>query len=379
MPIIPSDWSGQKIVNATGLSGSGGFPVYAYAKSIEIIITDLDIFIDLIGFCPESINREVSLNLISGSAQLFFINGNGSYELITKEYLTFNTTNSFVDATLGRLGLSIKCNEITELFLGLRWDKNIAFDLYAPGALPPTFSVILESPVVTFANFIPDQVETFTVRLDRATFDDLTDGSYFVMATPQQTFNNAYEMGGVSIYSRGGIYGDHTPYIDDLWEIYFNDFIAPTDYNPNFKFSMGYNAGEYGDLIDYNYTLDVTYDEIERVFLVQHNGVTLLVNGSWPNPGTGGMEFNLPLRNKQYQFTVLFESVVTISLKTFYGADPYLFLLDSNSEYIDESDARLSMTLIPGNYIIEATTVLYGKSDSFQLRVSGKVSNLVLI
>lgn len=131
MPIIPTDWTGQETVNAIGSNGGGGFPVYANAKSIEITITNLDTFIDLIGFCPESINREVSLNLVSGSAQLFFINGNGSYELITKEYLTFNTTNNFVDATLGRLGLSIKCNEITEIFLVVRWDKDIAFNLYS--------------------------------------------------------------------------------------------------------------------------------------------------------------------------------------------------------------------------------------------------------
>ncbi|MGL4502739.1 MAG: hypothetical protein ACRC78_03950 [Planktothrix sp.] len=138
MPLIPSTWTGQETVNAVGVGG-GGFPVYQFAKSLNLTITELNTFIDLIGVSAESVNREVALDLISGSVQLFFKTLIGDYELITKENLTFDAVNNFVDATLGQLGLAVKCSEITELFLVLRWDKDVIFSTYTyTGTYPGT-------------------------------------------------------------------------------------------------------------------------------------------------------------------------------------------------------------------------------------------------
>ncbi|MGL6137181.1 MAG: hypothetical protein ACRC2M_07805 [Planktothrix sp.] len=130
MPIIPSNWSGQNIVNATGLSDSGGFPVYQFAKSIEININELESFVDLIGTCNELINREISLKVLLGNCKLYWKNLDGSYAPITtSDFLTIDNTYNFVDTTLGQLGLAVKCSEITELFLVLRWDKDVSFDI----------------------------------------------------------------------------------------------------------------------------------------------------------------------------------------------------------------------------------------------------------
>ncbi len=138
MPIIPSNWTGLNTVNAIGLSGgSGGLTGYAYAKQLTTTITELDTFIDLIGPCNEPISREVSLDLITGRLKLYWKNLDGTYTQLHRDNLIFNTGYKVVDLTLGQLGLSIKCSEVTELFLVLRWDKDIEFDLYSE-PVPPT-------------------------------------------------------------------------------------------------------------------------------------------------------------------------------------------------------------------------------------------------
>jgi len=140
MPIIPSNWTGSAAVNAIG--GSGGLTGYAYAKQLTTTIAELDTFIDLIGVCDEPISREVSLDLISGKFKLYWKSLDNTYTQITyaqihKDDLIFNTGYNFVDLTLGQLGLSIKCSELTEISLVLRWDKDIEFDLYSE-PVPPT-------------------------------------------------------------------------------------------------------------------------------------------------------------------------------------------------------------------------------------------------
>jgi hypothetical protein len=129
MPVIPSDWTGQQTIT-TNLNG-GGNPVYQFVKSNQITIIELDTFIDLIGVCNESISREVSLDLITGSIKLYWKGLDNSYTQIQKDNLIFDAGYNFVDFTLGQLGLSIKCSEVTELFLVIRWDKEIDFLIYS--------------------------------------------------------------------------------------------------------------------------------------------------------------------------------------------------------------------------------------------------------
>jgi|694.fasta_scaffold109514_3 hypothetical protein len=134
MPIIPSNWTGLDTVNAIG--GSGGLTGYAYAKQLTTTITELDTFIDLIGPCNEPISREVSLDLITGRLKLYWKNLDGTYTQLHRDNLIFNTGYKIVDLTLGQLGLSIKCSEVSELFLVVRWDKDIEFNIYNPPSPP---------------------------------------------------------------------------------------------------------------------------------------------------------------------------------------------------------------------------------------------------
>lgn len=137
MPIIPSNWTGSVAVNAIGIGGGSGSTSYAYANSLNATITELDTFIDLVGVCDEPISREVSLDLISGKVKLYWKGLDNSYtqiQIFTRQSgdaLVFTSGYNFVDLTLGQLGLSIKCSELTEISLVLRWDKDIEFNLYS--------------------------------------------------------------------------------------------------------------------------------------------------------------------------------------------------------------------------------------------------------
>lgn len=201
MPIIPASWTGYDTVNAIGLGGgsSGGSTSFAYAKSLNITITELDTFVDLIGVSSESIGRGFSLDLISGTAQLFWKQLDGSYILIFKDDLNFGSI--FVDFTLGQLGLAVKCSEITELFLVLRWDKNIVFDFYDPTTLsiPDLISVIdnvvyidetqgsVATDSVSCTAYFPDDIGEVVGGWEGMYLDGLTDSQPFYIMTVSYT------------------------------------------------------------------------------------------------------------------------------------------------------------------------------------------------
>ena len=125
MPIIPSNWTGQQTINATGISGGSGFPVYQFVSSNELTINEIDTYIDLVDYYPETVNREISLDIILGRCKLFWKNINGNYEQVAQSSFIFNVGTNFVDLTLGQLGLSIKVSEPTTIFLIIRSDKDI--------------------------------------------------------------------------------------------------------------------------------------------------------------------------------------------------------------------------------------------------------------
>jgi hypothetical protein len=175
MPIIPSNWTGSAAVNAIGIGGGSGSTSYAYANSLNATITELDTFIDLVGVCDEPISREVSLDLISGKVKLYWKGLDDSYtqiQIFTRQSgdaLVFNSGYNFVDLTLGQLGLSIKCSEITEISLVLRWDKDIEFDLYSEPVPPtPLITVIDNTFYVDQSQVInyPDPVTCYAYFVD---------------------------------------------------------------------------------------------------------------------------------------------------------------------------------------------------------------------
>ncbi|SKB11190.1 hypothetical protein PL11201_490078 [Planktothrix sp. PCC 11201] len=125
MPIIPSNWTGQQTINAIGISGGSGFPVYQFVSSNELTINEIDTYIDLVVSIPETVNREISLDIISGRCRLFWKNKDDSYRPVSPSNFNFLPGSNFVDVTLGQLGLSIKVSEPTEIFLIIRSDKDI--------------------------------------------------------------------------------------------------------------------------------------------------------------------------------------------------------------------------------------------------------------
>lgn len=384
MPIIPSNWTGLDTVNAIGLSGgSGGLTGYAYAKQLTTTITELDTFIDLIGVCNEPISREVSLDLITGRLKLYWKNLDGTYTQLHRDNLIFNTGYKVVDLTLGQLGLSIKCSEVTELFLVVRWDKNLPFDLHIP-VVPVSVTVV--NDIVTFANY--SDIETFTVSIN---LDGLNAVSWYwyLFLAPQLKWNQSYGMDDgdgivpsvVTQYEQD--YETSIPSNPFQWVINFANIDFVNTYNPVFKIALGFDEYNIGPAIDYSTTLDVIYDKATKTFNVSFPGVRLYEFGNWYD--AGGKSINLPLRNKHYQFTVLTSGVITIELYAYYNRDSYLYLLNSNNQIIGENDnsnnishiSKITQTLEPGNYIIVAATVVSGGGGQFKVTVTGKISNLV--
>lgn len=152
MAIIPNNWTGQETVNTN--INSNGNPCYQYAKTVITTINTLNEYIDLIGTCNEVINREVSMDVISGRAKLYWKNLDGTYQLINPTDV--NWKDSFVDLSLGQLGLSITTTEPTEIFFNVRWDRDIEFPVYNDVIInPPDNNLIV---VIDNAFYIDDNV-----------------------------------------------------------------------------------------------------------------------------------------------------------------------------------------------------------------------------
>jgi len=129
MPIIPSNWTGQNSINIGNSSGlSSASEIFNYSISKAITVNDIDNYIDLIGCSTIDINREISLDILSGRVKLYWKNQDDSYTLINFSDLTFN--NGFIDSNIDKLGFAIKCSEVSEIFFTCRWDKESNFYLY---------------------------------------------------------------------------------------------------------------------------------------------------------------------------------------------------------------------------------------------------------
>ncbi|CAD5984824.1 hypothetical protein PCC9214_05343 [Planktothrix tepida] len=161
MPIIPAGWSGLQTVNAIDTGGAGsGSPIYQFAKSVSLTILELDTFIDLVGTSTEPINRELSLDIVSGGIRLYWKNLDDTYALIDQSELI--SEDRFTDTSLGKLGLAIKAIEPSELFFAIKWDTDLDFYIYTSTLLED----LMINPQVrlllgTGNNYIPRNVNDF--------------------------------------------------------------------------------------------------------------------------------------------------------------------------------------------------------------------------
>lgn len=262
MPIIPANWTGQQTINAVSSSG-GGFPVYQFSKSLQITLTELDTFIDLIGICNESINRELSLDIISGRVKLFWKNKNldNSYTQITRDDLTFDT--NFVDLTLGQLGLSVKISEPTELFVVVRWDNDVNFDIYEE-PIPEGIIIEVNGDIATFSNY--QEIENFTVNLGSGF--NYSGNPWAIMGYWYSPFYELFfNPDGInySSFVKGWYYGLNSNNTTFTFGVNFS-YVTQDGYSPVLQFVECYEDPEKGLIPNPNITLDVSYNQENNTF-----------------------------------------------------------------------------------------------------------------
>lgn len=110
------------------------------------------------------------------------------------------------------------------------------------------------------------------------------------------------------------------------------------------------------------------------------NSTVLSVQGQWTKPGSGGQNVNAT-GNPRYSFNVDKAGTVTIDLSS--TVDTYLFLLDSSGAMVAQDDdggsgynSRIQRNLAQGSYTLVAASYSTRQTGSFDLSVSGMVSNL---
>ena len=269
MPIIPSNWTGLDTVNAIG--GSGGLTGYAYAKQLTTTITELDTFIDLIGVCNEPISREVSLDLITGRLKLYWKNLDGTYTQLHRDNLIFNTGYKVVDLTLGQLGLSIKCSEVTELFLVVRWDKDVNFNIYTPPVIPlPLLVEITNNNIVSFSNY--DPMETFTVVVGETFLLGIGDpespgygNPFYIMGYFKSSFTGLYSK---SNFSLKVLFNENSDESDRIIEFSINfDSLLLAGFSAELKFMEG-RLDEGSGRPNNDVIVFVVYNDLTRTFTV---------------------------------------------------------------------------------------------------------------
>lgn len=133
MPIIPSNWTSLSTVNA--ITSGGSSKPFKYVKTFTINSDNLTDYQPLIGYCSEDINREFSVEIISGKIDFYWVNQLGELFVISQDELI--TGDELKDTDLDCLGVSFKCHENSEFFVTLRWDSDIDFYIYSEQTDPP--------------------------------------------------------------------------------------------------------------------------------------------------------------------------------------------------------------------------------------------------
>lgn len=143
MPIIPSNWVSNTIVNTIG-SNSSQKP-FKYVQSFTVNSSNLIDYQLLIGKVETDINREFSIEVISGKIDFYWVNPDDELFIISQKLLV--SSSELKDTNLDCLGVSFKCYEQSSFFVTLRWDTDTNFFIYSnpPITEDDFFSNIIDS------------------------------------------------------------------------------------------------------------------------------------------------------------------------------------------------------------------------------------------
>jgi hypothetical protein len=111
------------------------------------------------------------------------------------------------------------------------------------------------------------------------------------------------------------------------------------------------------------------------------NAITIKKLGFWKKSGGHSERHS---GNPRYSFNVVSEGDITITLHS--KTDSYLFLLDESGKILAKNDdgaegsnSKIKMNLGRGRFIIVSATYKEGKSDSFSVKVKGKVNDFQVV
>ncbi|MBD2481541.1 hypothetical protein [Planktothrix sp. FACHB-1365] len=128
MPIIPSTYVGLSSVNVVGSTESANTS-YGFCTSFSVSLKNNE-FIKIIGECTESIKRKIAIDIISGSAYIYWTKNETQLCLISQKEL--KEGDQLIDNDLDKLGVTIKATNLPcEFFVALKWDKDINFYIYS--------------------------------------------------------------------------------------------------------------------------------------------------------------------------------------------------------------------------------------------------------
>lgn len=155
MPIIPSNWTSLSTVNA--ITSGGSSKPFKYVKTFTVNSDNLTDYQPLIGYCLEDINREFSVEIISGKIDFYWVNYNDELFIISQTELV--SGDELKDTNLDCLGVSFRCYENSEFFVTLRWDTDTGFYIYEGDDLmiPVKTRLLLG----TGANYTPRNLSDF--------------------------------------------------------------------------------------------------------------------------------------------------------------------------------------------------------------------------
>lgn len=261
MPIVPSDWIGSESVNAVGLGGSSN--PYAFCKTFSFISNNTTDFIELIGYCNESINREITVEIKNGIVDFYW--KNKSNELFIVGTLPLLNQDRFIDNNLDCLGLTVKVLQECELFITLRWDKDVNFNIWLDDT-PQSLVVTVNGDEVTFTNY--QDTENFFISFDYNIFTE-SSNNYLVIC-PRRSFDGTYNLD----------YGGYYQFRKDVDILASNELIPITfdfsflrpelnpDWDTVFRFDIGATNPEEGLRFSTTQALTVSYNSEIRIFTI---------------------------------------------------------------------------------------------------------------
>ncbi|MFM6212371.1 hypothetical protein [Planktothrix sp.] len=129
MPIIPLNYTGLSSVNAIGSINESGNTSFGFCASFPVSFSNDKDYVNIIGECTESIKRQLSLTVVSGSCLVYWMKNETELFLINQKKL--DKGYELKDNDLDKLGITIKAvNTPCEIFIVLRWNNDLDFYLF---------------------------------------------------------------------------------------------------------------------------------------------------------------------------------------------------------------------------------------------------------